>query len=67
LFFVTSADYAMRGAAAPLAPCEGALAAGLGALGCGAGEGVIGAVVGTVPFTPFFCFLDDVENGPRCV
>jgi hypothetical protein len=62
LVVVTSPDYcvAVRGAAAPLVPWAGALAAGLCALGCGAGEGVIGAVVGTAPFTPFFCFVDDM-------
>jgi hypothetical protein len=57
----------VRGAATTLAPWEGALAAGLCETGCAAVEGVEPMIVVIVPFTSFFCFVDDVENGRRCV
>ncbi len=41
-------------------PWVGALATGLGATGCGAGVVGVGTILVIVPFTSFFCLLDDV-------
>jgi hypothetical protein len=65
LVVVTSPAYDVRGAAAPVAPWEGALATGLEATGWGAVEEVEGAVVATVPFTLFFCTLPIVCRAAR--
>lgn len=65
LVVFTSRPYGTWGAATALVPSEGALATELGAVGCVAVDGVTGTVAGTVPFTVFFCFVDDVAFGGR--
>jgi hypothetical protein len=65
LIVVTSRDYGVRGAATPPVPCEGTLATGLGAAGGEVVDEVLGAVVVTVPFTLFFCFLPRVLRAVR--